>query len=189
MINLLPPKTKEGIKFARRNVTLVEYSVLILVTSVGLIGILFFGQALASHEENLLSNLVEDKRGNLAQFDEQLSEARALDNRIDTIAALLEREITYSKLLPAIGAVVPSGTTLNGLQLDDEDGNNLIINGQSENQLGPSVFRQNLANSENLFSRADIVNINLVKNDSGPDVYSFQIDAQFAPGAKQELKK
>jgi Tfp pilus assembly protein PilN len=189
MINLLPPDTKDNLRFARLNVTMVEYSALILITALGLIGILFFGQSLASREERLLSDLTEDKRANLSEYDDQLAEAKALDNRIDTIAALLEREIAFSELLPAIGSLVPSGTTINGLELDSEDGNSLIINGESASQTGPSVFRQNLANTDSLFSRADIVSINLIANENGPDVYNFQIDAQFAEGAKQELEQ
>lgn len=128
-------------------------------------------------------------RANLSQYDAELAEAKALDTRIDTIAALLERETAFSRLLPAIGAIVPSGTTINGLELDSEDGNNLIINGESASQSGPSVFRQNLANTDKLFSRADVVSINLINNENAPDVYTFQIDAQFAAGAKQELRQ
>lgn len=189
MINLLPPKTKESLRYARLNLTVVEYGALILVTALGLIGILFFGQSLASREEGLLTSLASDKRASLADYNEGLSRAKELDTQIDTIAALLEREITFSKLLPAIGAVVPPGTTINGLELDSEDGNTLMINGESSNQAGPSIFRQNLADTDKLFSRADIVNINLVDNEGRPDTYSFQINAQFAVGAKQELNR
>lgn len=187
MINLLPPQTKENIRYGRRNVAATQYAVLLLVTTFGLLAILLFGHSLAQREQSLLSNLVEDKQASLSQYDDQLAEAKALDNRIDTITALLEREITFSKLLPAIGGLVPPGTIINGLELDTEDGNSLKINGQSTTQEGPSVFRENLANSHQLFTRADIVSINLVENDSGPEVYSFQVDAQFAPGAKQGL--
>ena len=189
MINLLPPQAKENIRFARLNVTMIEYAVLVLVTTVGLISILFYGQSLASHEESLLSNLVNDKRSNLSQYDSELAKAKELDKRIDTISALLGLETNFSKLLPAIGGIVPQGTVINGLELDTEDSNSLTINGESTSQTGPSIFRENLAKSDKLFSRADIVNINLVKNDSGPDRYSFQINAQFSTGAKQELKK
>jgi len=189
MINLLPPGTKDNLRYGHLNVTVLEYSILILVTAAGLIGILFFGQALASNEERQLKDLAGEKQAVLAQYDSSLAEARALDERIDIIAALLQREITFSKLLPNIGALVPSGTTINGLELDNEDGNNLTINGESDSQLGPSVFRQNLANTDRLFSRADIVNISLPETQSGPNVYNFQIDVQFAAGAKQELKK
>lgn len=187
MINLLPPDVKGSLKFARLNVSVIEYAILVIATTVSLIGILLFGHTLASREEVLLTNLVEDKRANLSQYDDELAKAKALDKRIDTIEALLEREIIFSKLLPAIGALVPPGANINGLELDTEDGNSLKINGQSTNQSGPSVFRENLARSEKLFTRADIVSINLVKSDTGPDVYSFQVDAQFAPGAKQGL--
>ena len=187
MINLLPTKVKNDIKFARLNVTIVEYSVLALAMALGLVGILFFGHTLASREEVLLTNLVNDKRANLADYDQDLEKAKTLDKRIDTIEALLEREIAFSRLLPSIGALVPPGTNINGLELDTEDGNNLKINGQSSTQNGASVFRENLVNSGDIFTRADIVSINLVPSDSGPEVYAFQIDAQFAPGAKQEL--
>lgn len=189
MINLLPPEIKENIRFGRLNVRAVRYLMLTAATGVGLVAILLFGLLLASREESLLKNLAGDKQASLSQYDAQLTEARQLAERIDTIAALLSRETAFSKLLPAIGSVVPTGTAISGLELDATDGNNLTINGESTQQNGPSIFRENLAKTTNLFSRADIVSITLVESDSGPDVYSFQIDVQFAAGAKQELSQ
>lgn len=189
MINLLPPEIKENIRFGRLNVRVVRFLMLIGATGVGLVAILLFGLVLASREETLLKNLAQDKQTNLSQYDAQLAEARQLADRIDIIAALLSRETSFSQLLPAIGSVVPTGTTISGLELDATDGNNLTINGESTQQSGPSIFRENLAKTSDLFSRADIVSISLVENDSGIDVYNFQIDVQFAAGAKQELSQ
>lgn len=189
MINLAPPEVKSNVHFGRLNIRAFRYLLLTVATSVGLLAILLFGLLLASREESLLRNLVEDKQASLAQHDAQLTEAKALAERIDTIAALIGRETAFSKLLPSIGAVVPSGTTISGLELDTKDGNAIAINGESTSQLGPSIFRENLAKTKDLFSRADIVSITLVDNDQSPDTYSFQIDVQFASGAKQELNR
>lgn len=187
MINLLPPAQKEIIKFGRYNLRALRYLLLAAATGIGLVAILLFGLLLASREERQLKDLVDDKQVSLNQFDSQLTDAKNLAERIDVIAALLSREVAFSKLLPAIGAAVPPGTTINGLELDTTDANNLSISGESDRQSGPAVFRENLAKTEKLFSRADIVNISLVENDSSNDVYSFLIDVQFAVGAKQEL--
>jgi len=188
MINLLPPAYKETIRFGRLNTHTLHYLLLVLATGMGLVAILVFGLILASREERLLKGLAEDKQTSLGQHSQDLGRAKVLAERIDTIAALLDRETVFSKLLPSIGAVVPSGTTINGLELDTADANSLSINGESTNQNGPSVFRENLAKTDKLFARADIVSITLVEKENSPDVYTFQIDVQFAAGAKQELK-
>lgn len=187
MINLLPPEYKESISFGRLNTRTLHYLLLTGATVIGLVAILIFGLILASREERLLKDLAEDKQASLSQYSTDLAQAKALAGRIDTIAALLARETAFSKLLPGIGSVVPAGTTISGLELDTTDANALSINGESNNQEGPGVFRENLANTSDLFARADIVSITLVENENGPDTYSFQIDVQFAQGAKQEL--
>lgn len=188
MINLLPPAEKDAIRFGQLNTRTFHYLLLAAATVIGLLAILLFGLILASREERLLKNLSADKQANLAGYSQELTQAKALAVRIDTIAALLDRETPFSKLLPGIGGVVPAGTTINGLELDTTDANSLSINGESTTQNGPGVFRENLANTDELFSRADIVSITLVESETGPDTYAFQIDVQFAPGAKQELK-
>lgn len=187
MINLLPPASKDAIRFGQLNTRTLHYLVLTLATGIGLMAILLFGLILASREENLLKDLADDKQFRLNEHSADLAQAKQLAGRIDTIASLLARETAFSKLLPGIGAVVPPGTTISGLELDTADANSLSINGESSSQNGPSVFRENLAGTTELFARADIVSITLVESDSGPDTYSFQIDVQFAPGAKQEL--
>jgi hypothetical protein len=187
MINLLPPQYKESIRFGRLNTRTLHYLILTLTTGIGLAAILLFGFILASREERLLIGLADDKQASLNQYSAELSQAKTLAGRIDTIAALLDRETAFSKLLPGIGAVVPPGTTISGLELDTADANALSINGESANQNGPSIFRENLAKTTELFARADIVSITLVENETGPDTYAFQINVQFAPGAKQEL--
>lgn len=189
MINLVPPQVKECIRFGQLNIRAFRYLLLVLAVGVGLIVMLLFGLILASREESQFKDLVEQKQVALAQHDAQLKDAKALAERIDLIAALINRETSFSKLLPSIGAVVPANTTISGLELDATDGNALAINGESTTQLGPSVFRENLAKSDNLFSRADIVSITRVDNESGPDTYAFQIEVQFATGAKQELNQ
>lgn len=187
MINLLPPAEKEAIRFGRHNTHTFHYLLLVLATGIGLITILIFGLILVSREERLLKNLAGDKQAALSGYSQELGQAKVLAQRIDTIAALLDRETAFSKLLPSIGAVVPAGTTINGLELDTTDANTLSINGESTTQNGPSVFRENLAKTDKLFSRADIVSITLVEKENAPDVYAFQVDVQFATGAKQEL--
>ncbi|HEX9679560.1 MAG TPA: PilN domain-containing protein [Candidatus Saccharimonadales bacterium] len=189
MINLLPRNYKANVKFGRYNVRVVRYTLLSIILGTVLVGILYFGLLLASREERLLKDLVKDKQSGLDQYAEELTKAKTLAERIDVIAALLERETSFSKLLPAIGGVVPQGTTISSLELTNEVANNLSIRGESNSELGPTVFRENLANTTDLFEQADIVSISLIQNDSGPDRYAFQIDVKFTPGAKQELKR
>src|SRR5690606_22635068 len=180
MINLLPPETKEEIRYGRFNVLAVQYAALVIAVSLSLLAVLLFGVAVVSTDEQSLKENLKDKEAVLAEFQDDLAEAKELEGRIDTISALLEREVSFSALLQDIGSVIPNGASLTGLSLTGDETLPLRIAADINNQSLAAVLQENLENSD-LFENADIQNVAASEFDEAGNAirYNVQIMVNF----------
>lgn len=158
MINLLPPQAKEQIKFGRWNVVLVQYTILILIVTGLLAGLLVFGVQLVSGDESRLEESLAQKQKRFQELSENVQSAQDLSKTIDTIAALLASETRFSQLLPAIGNLIPVGARLTNLSLTGNPEQPLQITADVNSTDTAAVMRANLENSA-IFSLADIQSI------------------------------
>lgn len=158
MINLLPPEVKDEIRFGQLNITAIQYAVLILAVSLSLVAVLFFGVTVISGDEQSLEQAIEEKSVVLSDLEGSVAEAKDLESSIDTISALLAREVSFSELLQDIGSVIPDGASLSGLSLTGDESLPLRIDAEVNSQPLAAILRENLENSD-LFSNADIQSI------------------------------
>lgn len=190
MINLMPPNLKKDILYARRNVTLVQYCVLVAITAVALTGVMVYGIMLINSDQNALEESISSKKSTLELLKKDETEANNLSKTIDTINALLNREVSFSKLLQDIGAVMPEGTKLTGLSLASSKDQPLTITAALNEQKKAAILQQNLLKS-GLFSAVDIqaVNTSATAEDGTPTEFSAQLSAKFADEASKTEKK
>lgn len=158
MINLLPPEVKQEIRFGQLNITAIQYAVLIALISLALVAVLFFGVTVVSGDERSLRQAIDEKQQILTELEPTVAEAKQLEGTINTIAALLSREITFSQLLQDIAAVIPNGASLTGLSLTGDESLPLRIDALINDQTLAAVMRENLENSD-LFEQADIQSV------------------------------
>lgn len=180
MINLLPPDIQKEIRFARLNVTAMQYAILIMAVSLSLASLLFFGVAVVSGDEESLHQNIQEKEAILAELEDSVGKAKELEQQIDTISALLEREVSFSSLLRDIGGVIPEGASLTGLSLTGDETLPLRIGATVRNQPLAAVLRENLEDSE-LFENADIQSITASEVDARGNAlfYSVQLVVNF----------
>lgn len=158
MINLLPPETKQEIRFGQLNITAIQYAVLIILISLALVAVLFFGVTVVGGDERSLHQAIDEKQQILTELEPTVKEAESLEATINTISALLKREIQFSSLLQDIAGVIPEGASLTGLSLTGDETLPLRVDAVINDQSLAPVLRENLENSD-LFEHADIQSI------------------------------
>ncbi len=185
MINLLPPDIKREVRFARFNVTLIQYVILVIAISVGVIAIMIFGGNLVASNESSLNDIIDDEKARVAELAPVNEEAKELSQKIDLIGAILIREVKLSELLTNIGGLMPTGSVLTTLSLSETKDDPIILEASIQDESTAAVLRENLVNSE-LFSNADIISITLVDEPTrapNGQVYRFNasLHAYFTP--------
>ncbi len=162
MINLLPPRERIDIELSKKNSVLRRYVELlllaVLIVFVVIAGSLYY----LKQQENNTRQSLELNSEKMKELEASQEEAQQLSTTINTIAALLSRDLTFSAMLKDIGTLMPSGAVLSGLELSGTDTKApLIVSARIENEQVAAVLRNNLANSE-LFDKAEIVSITKV---------------------------
>lgn len=165
MINLLPPKRLLDIKIARNNTILRRYIELVIF------GVLILAVAVAasyyflSRQQSSIRQTLGINQAKAQQLQSVQKEAEELSATVNTISALLSRNVQFSQMLTQIGSLMPSGAVLTGLQFSIEDLDSpLVVSAQVENEERAAVLRNNLAGSE-LFKSAEIKSITLEEDD------------------------
>lgn len=186
MINLLPDDIKQDINYGKLNVTIVQFAIVIILVSLSLVGLLFFGVSIVSQDETTLRQITDQEKISLAQYDESLKKAEDLEKTIITVGKLLDREVSFYGLLQDIGGVIPSEASLTGISLTGNPSEPLRIDAITNSQETAAILRQNLEESD-LFSKADIQTIIVgdVDSQNKPINYQVRIVVQFAQGDKQ----
>jgi flavin-binding protein dodecin len=174
VINLMPPKIKQDIKFARYNVTLIQYCILVLVVSAAVTSIMIFGLTLMAADERAVNDAIAERQATLASLKATDDEARQLSTNISTISALLAREVSFSEVIQKLGAVMPIGARVQDLSLTGDSSAPLGIVVIVDTQAKAAVVRQNIDDSED-FAGADIIDIVNGETNEAGNVVNYQV--------------
>lgn len=194
MINLLPPERHLNMRIARNNTILRRYLELVLISlvviSASVVGAYYF---LYIQKQNV-EKTVAINRQKVKELEPVQKQAEQLSVTINTIAGLMSKNIKFSEMLTQIGGVMPSGSSLTGLQFSLEDTSSpLVVSAQVQTEERAAVLRNNLANST-LFKDATIVTITEIKQEEStasdpatpvlenPYRYTVTINAFFKDG-------
>lgn len=159
MINLLPPKDRHAIALAKKNSILRRYIELCLVSALVLLVLLAGSYYYLKQQENNIQQTADLNKQKVAQLEPVQEEAEQLATTMSTISALLARDVSFSNMLRDIGKLMPSGSSLTGLELSSvESDAPLSISAQVENEQTVAILRNNLASSS-LFEKAEIKSI------------------------------
>ena len=212
MINLLPPKRVFGIKVARNNTILRRYLELTLMAMLFLCATVLIAHYFI-HQQNVNTRTaIELEEVKLKELEPINKKAEDLSKTVNIIDNLISRNIKFSELLVKLGAVMPDGSVLTGLQFSvDSLDSPLVVSAQINDEQKAAILRNNLAGSD-LFERVEIKNITLSEestNSAGSSVpssapvaspsvapvvpvvqykYSTKIDAYFKKGILEPRK-
>lgn len=161
MINLLPPKEKKAIMYARRNTKLRSWAFALVGVLVGAIIFLTIGQIYILNTTRHYAAQVESTQATLKaqKLEETQKRIQDLSNNLKLIIQVLSREVLFSKLLRQVGAVMPQGTVLSQIDLGKVEGGIDLI-ASTKDYKSASQIQVNLSDPNNkLFDKVDIVQV------------------------------
>ena len=182
MINLLPPQYKENIAYARRNRTLLNWSVALTISLFFLAliiagGYLFMDQSIkrqSAQSEQARQQLKNDK------IDETKARLDDISANTKLVLQVLSREILFSSLLKQLGASLPSGTSLQSIQIDKVEGG-ITLKASAKDVESATQIQLNLADPKNkIFQKADIESITCTPETDATYPCTVQLRALFA---------
>lgn len=183
MINLLPPDIKAGYHYARRNVGLRSWVIALFAALVGL-GILATYGSLTLHQSTndytqqvaAANNQLQEEH--LTQTEQQVKD---MTGSLRLAVQVLSQEVLFSKLITQIGAAMPSGAILTGLDINQASGG-LDLTASSTNYTTATQVQVNLGNATSgIFAKVDIISISCSANSSADPKHpcSVQLRALF----------
>lgn len=170
LINLLPPDTKRGVIYARRNRRLLHWAMALLLTIVGIVIITLAGLWHLKNSVSSLETRVNQTREQLKvqKLEETQGRVETISSNLKLVLQVLSRQILFSKLIKQIGASLPANTALTSLQIGKVQGgidlSAVAVDYQSATQI--QVNLQDPANK--IFDKADILNITCVTPIANP---------------------
>jgi Tfp pilus assembly protein PilN len=177
MINLIPNEIRINNRFALRNVKLIRYTGVALLTMAVIVAITGLSILNMSRTENNLQKQSADQKQNLASYKPVQDKSKQLSDEISTINTLLNRQIKFSELLPNIAKLMPPGAVLRELDFTTSDilaGSSassatstnssglkpFIIQASVKDRTVASTLLENIKTSNSIFTDADIVSVN-----------------------------
>lgn len=168
MINLLPPRYAQQIRRGRLNDFLRKWFIGSALASVGLLIILALGWLYINHQSNNLTANITSINGQLQaqNLPKVQKDAETISADIKIINQVLAKEIRFSDLIQEIGKIMPPGTVLGGLTLSKANGT-IDLTASARDYTSAARVAVNLSDPKNnLFDRADILNITCATDSS-----------------------
>ena len=175
MINLLPQSIKESRSYGRKNTNLFGYSVALLGTAFLTASIMFVGIKFIGSDEPSLRKKITEDQATVANLEKDVKNIESIASRLETAKQISSNSISFSELIPKIGAVLPQGVVLNALSFTGGPTDPLQLDVDLLNASLAPVLVKNLVES-GIFEAADISTLSPLSGSSDvakPDSYQF----------------
>ena len=161
MINLLPPEYKRTLFYSKRNRTMSRWVAALLLSLVFSLVIVGVGWIYLDQSIKKEARAVEETEASLQEqnINETVAKVDEISNNTKLVLDVLSREILFSKLIRQLGAVLPPGTALESITLEELKGG-LTIQALATDFNSASQIQVNLSDPGNkIFKQADIESI------------------------------
>jgi len=168
VINLLPPAYRQTLRSHRLNTAAKKWLVVIWLSTLGLVLVMGGGWFYMNQQSKNLKQSIASTNQQLTDqnLDQVQQDAKTLTTNIKTINQVLGREIRFSDLIQDIGKVMPSGTVLDSLMLNQVSGA-LDLSASAKDYASAAQIAVNLSDPNNqIFNKVDIVSISCSNNAS-----------------------
>jgi Tfp pilus assembly protein PilN len=182
MINLLPSQQKEQLLYSKKNSKSIRWLVASFLVLVGVVAVLVGGYIYLSNIANSYSSQIEATEQQLQaqNIEETQKEIAELSNRLDLTVKVLSQQILFSELLKQIGSVMPRGTVLTSLSINELQGG-IDLSAAAINYPSATQVQINLEDPSNkIFDKADIVSISFIDSEDTEYNYNVVLRALFA---------
>ncbi len=178
MINLLGYEDKKQLRAARINSTLLDYTILTLVTII-VIGLLFATSFIfmSFQQQVAKSSLASDKdRSN--KYSSIKAQSESFAKNLSTAKAILSNEISYSDLTIAIAKALPSDAALGQLSLSPQTFGSKMSLSFKVSSYDKALSLKSILDKSPLFNDVNIASV--TRTGSGQLGYDVTVNATFA---------
>lgn len=175
MINLLPDAQKHQLRAARSNVLLVRY-IMALLFVVAFLGIAIFATnfILTSLKREAQTDITANQ-AKVAGFATIQLQADQFRTNLSKAKTLLDNEIDYSKIILDTAHLLPAGTVLDSLTLDQSSfGKPIVLNLEVKGQ-DEAVALRNAFISSPLYSNVSFGTLS-TNSDADANTYPYKLD-------------
>ncbi len=161
MINLLPPKVKSDILYARKNAILVKWIIAFGILLISIIVIIIIGQLFINqNKKNQAEQIAAGKEQlKIQKLEETEAKVKSLSVSVKLANDVLSKQVLFSKVITQIGTAMPSGSILTGLSINQLEGG-IDLTAAAKDYNTATQVQLNLQNPDNkIFDKADIVSI------------------------------
>lgn len=163
MINLLPPETKQGYRYASRNVQLLRWVAgmgvaVIAVSIIGGYGWLTLRQQIMESDKANSQTQASLEENNLEQVNKKVTD---ISSSLKLAENVLSQQIIFSELLKQLAKALPNDSNLKSLTIADvSGGSSLDVTVEAADYQTATQVQVNLADPNNrIFESADIQSI------------------------------
>lgn len=161
MINLLPPELQSSLKYTRKNSQLRRWALSMTLLLIIMVVTLFGGLIYLRQTSRSLAKQIETSKSQLQIQDQENIQKNVedLSSTLKLVAQVLSREVLFSKLLKQVGSVMPSGSILTSLSINQLSGG-LDLQAKASDYQTATQVQLNLADPKSLlFEKVDIINV------------------------------
>lgn len=120
MINLLPTQEKREIRAARINVLLVRYNLIILLATAFLFGAMGYSYYFLANAQQIAADAISDNAQREGSYATVKAEADSFRAELANAKSILDGQTSYAKAALNIAKLLPEGTALNALKLNEQ---------------------------------------------------------------------
>lgn len=166
MINLLPPVLKAEYRYARLNVALRRWVLMLTAALLGLgiiatYGLVTLQRSTSDYNRHIVAAETKFKQENFAGTQKQIQD---ISGSFKLVVKVLGQEVLFSELLKQIATSIPPNANLTGLNINQSQAA-IDITANASNYSAATQLQANLSDPRNkIFSKADIVSVTCGSN-------------------------
>ncbi len=161
MINLLPLDYKKEMQAARVNVTLGRYVIFVIITIAAAFLIFAGGYFITIQARSQAKTDLASNNQQLSQYNRVKSEAEQFESNLQNAKAILDHQVSFSKLIVQIAKTLPSDAVLESLHLTTADigGKPITLDARTANSGSAPLKLKDALESSPLFDDVSIISI------------------------------
>ena len=171
MINLLPPEDKRQILAGQSNVLLLRYCVASLLLTIPLISLVVGIYLVLMNSKTAAEATIAESSIKSAAYAKTKVDAQEFKNNLATAKTILDKEVRYSKIAVAIAQAIPSGISLQNLDLNAQTFGQPIVLTATGHSYGDAIrLKSSLEDADGQFTDVHLQSITQQEGDTGTAV-------------------
>ena len=172
MINLLPDDHKREIRAGRVNMLLVRYISMMAGAIVVLGGLVGGSYYVLTDTKMKAEEQVRENEQDVVAYNQVRLRANSFRSDLATAKTILDKEVTYSKLIYKIADVIPDNVVLNSLTLDPQQlGSSATMTANAKTYDDAINLKEALIKNDELFTDVSFETVSNSTSESDSDSY------------------